>query len=66
MLFIDLDRFKNVNDLMGHQTGDELLVAAAARIAGTVRDTDLVARISGDEFVVLTTGVERRCCARHG
>ncbi len=58
VLFIDLDRFKSVNDVMGHQTGDELLVAVAGRIVDTVRDGDLVARISGDEFVVLTTDLD--------
>ncbi|SCG56238.1 putative bifunctional diguanylate cyclase/phosphodiesterase [Micromonospora rifamycinica] len=58
LLLIDLDRFKNVNDALGHAVGDRLLVEVGARLAGVVRDRDLLARLGGDEFAIVAGGLD--------
>ncbi len=58
LFFLDLDRFKNINDTLGHAVGDRVLKEAARRLRGAVRTADLVARLGGDEFVILVHGCD--------
>lgn len=59
LLCLDLDRFKEINDIFGHHMGDNLLKGVAARLLKTTRDTDIVSRLGGDEFVILQVGIEQ-------
>jgi len=65
VLYLDLDLFKNVNDSLGHPTGDELLCAVADRLRGCVGEQDTISRVGGDEFSVIQTGITAATDAEH-
>ncbi|MCG7543830.1 diguanylate cyclase [Pseudoalteromonas sp. MM17-2] len=60
VLFIDLDKFKDINDKLGHQCGDQFLIEVADKLKQCIRDHDLIARLGGDEFVILLTQLNER------
>lgn len=63
LMFLDLDNFKSVNDLMGHLVGDEILVSVAASLKNVFRSDDIIARFGGDEFVVYVKGIDEKAAA---
>lgn len=65
LLFVDADRFKDINDSWGHAAGDAVLVCLASRLRAQVRETDLVGRLGGDEFAILITPLHDAADARH-
>ena len=65
VLFLDLDRFKSINDTYGHLAGDRLLIAVAERLSSTLRPGDTLARIAGDEFLVVCEGISDLAHAEH-
>ena len=65
VLFLDLDRFKVINDSLGHMVGDQLLIAIARRLETCVKRTDIVARLGGDEFTILLDDIQTENAANH-
>ena len=65
ILFIDLDRFKTINDTLGHNVGDELLIESSKRIKSALRDSDILARVGGDEFIVVIEALDNEYSAAH-